>query len=242
MTSGRATIRAIIRSGVALFDDWLTGVRDDGTHLITGGPGTGKSTIALHFADAAIRRGERVAMLVGGRADDIRAHARYIGLNLRTPLEDGRLLLLRYRPDFAQRAAHAASIEEVVGDFERLVVSQRPARIVIDTFAPFVAHTAASQAMTALVGLLDRAAACSLLTFAEDVGSSYDRSLEPLLQSAAAVVRLVRDGESEVRRAELVNIRYRAPASLTRRFVIREEAGLVAEQPPRVERLALRMP
>src|SRR5262249_25009424 len=132
------SVRDIIRSGVSLLDDWLTGVRDAGTHLLTGGPGIGKSSLALHFADAGLRGGEPVAMLVHSRAHDVKSRARFLGIDLETPLRHGRLLLLRYRSGFVAGATRTASSEQVIADLDRLIAPHRPARIVIDTFSPFV--------------------------------------------------------------------------------------------------------
>src|SRR5262245_61137538 len=158
--------REILRSGVALLDDWLAGVRDGGVHLLTGGPGSGKSTLALLFADAGLRGGESVALLVHSRADDVKAHARHLGIDLKTPLRRGRLLLLRYRSDFVHAATHAVSSEQVVADLDRIITAHRPTRIVIDTFSPFVALAPpVAPAVAALTELLERTGATSFLTF-----------------------------------------------------------------------------
>jgi circadian clock protein KaiC len=237
-----SAISGIIPSGIALLDDWIDGVRDDGVHLLTGGSGSGKSTIALQFADAALRRGEPVAMLVNARVDDVKSHARYLGLNLVPPLRDGRLLLLRYRPDFVHRAAHAVSSDQVVADLSRIVAPHTPARIVIDTISPFMTGPAPIRPVVVeLADWLGRIGSSTLLTFPEDLSGGYDRDLEPLVQNAAAVIRLVRE-DADVRRAELVSLRYPAPATASRRFVIREDAGIVAERTVRDERISLRMP
>ena len=243
ISSGDTTIRRIIRSGVPLFDDWLAGVREGGAHLLTGGPGSGKSSITLHFAHAGLRRGEQVAMLVHAREDDVKAHAAHLGLDLNESLRDGRLLLLRYRQGFVHTAAHVASPEQVVADLDRMITPHHPARLIIDGFSPFIAGAApAGPMIAALVAFLERSTATTLLTFPEDLRSGYDRSLEPLMQGAAAVIRLVSE-DGGIRRAELVNLRHTPPGSTTTRFIIRERVGIVAEHVVRSgERQALRMP
>jgi circadian clock protein KaiC len=235
-----SAISGIIPSGIALLDDWISGVRDVGTHVLTGGSGSGKSAIAIHFVDAALKRGEPAAMLVTARSDDVRSHARFLGVNLDPPLRDGRLLLLRYRSDFVQRATHAASSEQVVGDLASLLAPHSPARIVIDSVAPFLGRAAVAHSIAVeLAAWFDRIGSSTLLTFPEDLSAGYDRNLEPIVQAASAVIRLARE-DADVRRAELVNLRYAAPAAAIRRFVIREDAGVVAERPVRDERLTLR--
>jgi KaiC/GvpD/RAD55 family RecA-like ATPase len=240
--SESSVIPGIIPSGIALLDDWIGGVRDAGSHLLTGGSGSGKSSIALQFADAGLRKGEPVAMLVNSRVDDIKSHARFLGVNLTAPLRDGRLVLLRYRPDFVHRAQHAVSSEQVIADLARFVAPLSPSRIVIDSIAPFFNASGSVRSMAlALAEWLERIGGSSLLTFPEDLAEDYDRGLEPLVQGAAAVIRLARE-DAEIRRAELVNLRYPAPSMAIRRFVIRERMGIVAEHAIRGERLSLRAP
>ena len=211
--------------------------------MLTGGPGCGKSTIALHFADAGLRLGESVAMVVHASADHVKSHAVYLGIDLETPLRDGRLLLLRYRSDFARRTAHAVSPEQVSADLERTISPNRPSRIIIDTFSPLVtAPPPLTPVVAALAEMFERFGVTSLLTFPEDLAAGYDRSLEPLVESAAAVIRLAHDeGGGEVRRAELLSIRYPAPPAATRSFVIRQGVGIVAEHTVRPDRLTLRV-
>ena len=236
-----SSAREMTRSGVALFDDWLGGLRDGGVHLLTGGPGSGKSSLAFHLADAGCRNGERVVMLVHARTDDVKAHARWLGIDLDTSLDKGDLLLLRYRADFMKAVAHTVCPDDIVTDLERLIAPHRPTRIVIDTFSPFLlAPPPVASVVAALVELLRRTGATSLLTFPEDVESGYDRSLEPLISEAAAVIRLVRE-DNDVRRAELLNIRYPAPESMTARFVIRQHTGSAVQHSLRLERPALRV-
>jgi hypothetical protein len=128
-----------------------------------------------------------------------------------------------------------------VADLERIISACRPSRIIIDTFSPFVTTPPpVAPVVAALVHMLDRFDVTSLLTFPEDLAAGYDRSLEPLVESAAAVIRLAHD-EGDVRRAELLSIRYPAPSAATRSFVIRHGVGIVAEHIVRADRLTLRV-
>jgi KaiC/GvpD/RAD55 family RecA-like ATPase len=226
---------------MALLDNWLGGMRDGAVHLFTGGTGSGKSTVALHFAEAGLRRGEVVAMLVHARERDVRAHAQYLGIDLATPLREERLLLFRYHSEFAKRLKHAPSPGDVMADLERVVLLRRPARVIVDTITPFVSGAPpAGPMVAALADLLQRDGGRALLTFPEDVADGYDRSLEPLLQSAAAVIRLVRE-DADVRRAELVSARYASPVATAARFLIRAGVGIATEHAVGDERPTLRM-
>jgi KaiC/GvpD/RAD55 family RecA-like ATPase len=225
-----------------LLDDWLGGMQDGAMHLFTGGTGSGKSTVALHFADAGLRRQETVVMLVRERVRGATLrHANFLGIDLGAPLRDARLLLFRYHSEFTKRLAQTASPIQAIAELERIALTRRPARVIIDTIAPFVCGAApVGQMAIALAELLERSEASVLLTFPEDLGNEYDRNLEPLVQSAAAVIRLARE-DGNVRRAELMNLRYSASPAGAVRFVIRPGAGIVTEHAVGVERPMLRM-
>jgi KaiC/GvpD/RAD55 family RecA-like ATPase len=235
-------ISGIIPSGVAFVDDWLAGVREGGAHLLTGGPGAGKSTLALHFADCALERGQRVAMLVTARAAHLRAHAAYLGIDLDAPLRDGRLLLLRYRPDLVHRMTHAASPMEVIAELATLLEQHAPSRVVVDGVGPLIPRAASpAAAAAAFAAALGQSPATSLLTFSEDLTDGYDRGIEPIVQACSFIVHLTAEGGG-VRRADLVNLRYPAPLANSARFVIRPGIGIVGDHAVRGDRVSLRIP
>ncbi len=169
---------------------WLVPGR---THVLVGGAGSGKTELCLRFIAAGLAAGERAAMLIASRGADVKAHASRLGLDLNDALRNDQLLLLRYRSDFAERLSQSATARAVVSDFERLVAPARPTRIVIDSFAPLLGDTpSGSTVIAALAAFLDRSGVTSLLTYPEDVSAGYDRRLEPLMQSAAAILRVDR--------------------------------------------------
>ena len=84
-----------VTSGIAGLDELLGGGLERGTStLVTGAPGTGKSTIAAAFAAAAAQRGENAAMyLFDESAATLRKRMHGLGIDL-APLEhSGRLHL-----------------------------------------------------------------------------------------------------------------------------------------------------
>lgn len=102
-----------VTSGIVGLDELLGGGLERGTStLVTGAPGTGKSTIAAAFAAAAAQRGENAAMyLFDESASTLRKRMQGLGIDL-APLErSGRLLLHPIDPaelspgEFANHAA-----------------------------------------------------------------------------------------------------------------------------------------
>jgi KaiC/GvpD/RAD55 family RecA-like ATPase len=186
-------------------------------HVLVGGPGTGKTALCLRFLTAGLAAGEHAAMLVMARGADVKAHAQRIGLELDGALRFERLMLLRYRPDFGERRARAASPIQAIEELERLLSSVQPSRIVIDSFAPLLGdEPGSSHAIAALAAYLERSGATSLLTYPEDVSNGYDRRLEPVMQSAAAILRLERRTHDDTIQLHALNTRAESRAVVGR--------------------------
>ena len=193
-------------------DDAVDNTQSGCTYVLTGGAGSGKTECALRFAEAGLRKAECVAMVVHATGAELSAQADYLGIDLDRPVSEGRLLILRYRSDFARRLAHSGAAEEPLQDLRRLLLQHRPHRIVIDTFAPILEDGSASPVAAESLGELLALSRCTaLLTYSSELGASYDRRLEPLLQRTAGVFRLVRDDRGAPR-LEIVTLRDRSTA------------------------------
>jgi KaiC/GvpD/RAD55 family RecA-like ATPase len=198
-------------------DDAVGRIRSRRTYLLTGGAGSGKTECALRFVEAGLLAGERVVMLGHTPAPELSAHTAHLGIDLRRPVAEGRLLLLRYRSDLPWRVAHLASAEDVIADLRRQILAHRSQRVVIDTVSPLLDDASPSAVPAALIAdLLAASQSTALLTYPTDLADDYDRRLEPLLQGAAGVLRLTRTDDRGVR-AEIVSLRHPStelPASL----------------------------
>src|SRR3954467_13512012 len=162
-------------------------------HVLVGGPGTGKTTCCLRFLAKGLALGEPAAMLMTSRGAHTKAHARHLGFAFDDALRSEQLVMLRYPLDFAERLSRSMTPRDTVDELERLLSAARPTRIVIDSFAPLLGDEAGGgRAIAALAAYLERSGATSLLTYPEDVSNGYDRRLEPIMQSAAAILRLER--------------------------------------------------
>jgi circadian clock protein KaiC len=89
-----------LSSGVAALDSLLGGGIERGTStLLTGAPGTGKSTIAAQFAVAAARRGERAALyLFDESAATLVKRMTSLGIDVEPLVASGRLSLQQIDP------------------------------------------------------------------------------------------------------------------------------------------------
>jgi circadian clock protein KaiC len=87
-------------SGLERLDVLLGGGLEEGTStIITGAPGTGKSSLAAQFVAAALARGEHAAMFIFEESTNLLLNrTREINIDLATPLEEGRLIIQQIDP------------------------------------------------------------------------------------------------------------------------------------------------
>ena len=118
-----------IPSGVARLDAMLGGVGyyRGSSVLISGTAGTGKSSLAAHFVDAACRRGERALYFAFEESpSQIIRNMRSIGLNLEPWVKKGLLVFQATRPSFAGLEMQLTMMHKTVNTFKPRVVVVDP--------------------------------------------------------------------------------------------------------------------
>lgn len=241
-----------IPSGIPPLDARVGGAMFGRLNVLSGGPGTGKTTACLQFAGEGLRRGESVAMLTSDRLSDLRSHAAWLGADLVTPLREGRLTLLRYRRQFAALLQHAVSPEQMLDDLRRLCLAAHPTRIVVDTVAPFLTSALHSDTtLDALAALFEEAEATTLFTYTGDLSSGrgvgYDYRLEPLVERAAGIFHLTRriaaadvghDPHAPTREFQVLRVRQPVLSGEPASFDIEAGRGITLVEPRPVRRVS----
>ena len=225
------------QTGVATLHDLLGGALPGRIHLLTGGPGSGKTSACLHFLRAGMLRGERTVLVTLDRPSDLQSHARLLGHDLRASVRDGRLTVLRYDARFTARIAAAASPATIVAELQQLLTladlrqmlpGQAPLRIAVDPISPFLAEGVATGAAVAtLVDWLEETNATALLTWNGDPSARSDRRVERLVERAAVLLDFQRRG-SGLFRADVVRARHAMANTPPIDFEIRPGFGLAA--------------
>jgi circadian clock protein KaiC len=124
-THKRRNSRGVMLSEVPQLDALLGGGLDRGTSCLLLGPaGTGKSTIALQFAVAAARRGEKVLMCIfEENLDTMMARAASVGMSLEGHVASGAIMVLEIDPAELSPGEFAHCVlENVTKNEARLVV------------------------------------------------------------------------------------------------------------------------
>jgi circadian clock protein KaiC len=118
-----------VSSGVARLDAMLggKGYYRGSSVMISGTAGTGKSSLAAHFADAACRRGDRVLYFAFEESpDQIIRNMLSIGIDLQQWVSNGLLQILSERASFAGLEAHLAMQHKLIAIFKPQVVILDP--------------------------------------------------------------------------------------------------------------------
>lgn len=217
----------LIQSGIAPIDSQLDGLMPGRTYVLSGAPGTGKSVAALQFLMAAIKAGQRAAILTQDDPQDLLSQGEFLNVDIAGEVEAGRLVLLRFTLDFARRFARATSPEVAFNELRTLLAPEEPTRFVIDSVVPFIdAGGSSDNSAIAMLQLLDELGATSLVTYPGDLAGVYDRRLDPLIQRAAAIFHLSADRLRQ-RHIEIRKVRYRVPSVAPITYRIEPGEGLV---------------
>lgn len=117
--------------------------------LVTGTAGTGKSSLAAHFVDAACRRGERCLYFAFEESrNQIIRNMRSIGIDLEQWVNKGLLEFRNSRPTLYGLEMHLVSMHKAIESFN-------PAIVVIDPISNLVAAASEMEVKSMLSRLID---------------------------------------------------------------------------------------
>ena len=125
------------------------GVYRGSSVLVSGAPGTGKSTVAIAFAAAACRRKQRALLFCYEEsASQVIRNMRSVGIDLAPWIESGRLQILATRPTLQGLEQHLVEMHKAVVDF-------RPSLVVVDPISNLSVSSMDSALKTTLMRLVD---------------------------------------------------------------------------------------
>ena len=140
-----------VSSGNARLDHMLggKGFYRGSSILVSGTAGTGKSTIAAHFVNAACRRGERALFFAFEESQDqIIRNMRSIGIDLEPYVKRGLLVFKNARPSNFGLEVHLALIHKAISEY-------KPAVVVVDPISNFLAVGDAGETKSMVTRLID---------------------------------------------------------------------------------------
>jgi len=140
-----------VSTGIKRLDTMLNGrgFYRGSSILVSGTAGTGKSTIAAHFVEAACLRGERALIFAFEESQDqIIRNMRSIGIDLERHVRKGLLKFSNARPSSWGLEIHLALIHKTITEFD-------PAVVVVDPITNFLAVGDRPETKSMLTRLID---------------------------------------------------------------------------------------
>lgn len=160
--------------------------------LISGTAGTGKTTLAAHFVNAACARGERCAYFsFEESADQVVRNMRSVGVDLQRWIDQGLLLFHAARPTSFGLEMHLVKLHKLMIEFN-------PAIVVIDPITAMLQSGTPAETRTMLLRLIDflkEQQITALMTTLTRAGDALELS-EVEISSLVDTWLLVRDLES----------------------------------------------
>ncbi|MDD5266055.1 MAG: circadian clock protein KaiC [Methylococcales bacterium] len=193
-----------ISTGVAKLDAMLGGhgYYRGGSLLLSGTAGSGKTSLAAHFLDAACRRGERCLFFAFEESpDQIMRNMRSIGLDLRQWLDKGLLRFHASRPSTFGLEMHLTAIHRATEQFQAQVVVFDP----ISSFESAGSFPEARAMLMRLVDFLKSRQITSLFTSLTSGGNPSEQS-EVGISSLIDTWLLLRNLEQSGERTRLLYI------------------------------------
>lgn len=140
-----------ISSGVPGLDEMLSGkgYYRGSSVLVTGTAGTGKTSIAAHFVDAACRRGETAIYFAFEESPShLMRNMRSIGIDLQPWVKKGLLLISATRPSMYGLEMHLLQMHKMLRD-------SRPSVVVVDPISSLLSAGPKSDVRVMLLRLVD---------------------------------------------------------------------------------------
>ena len=158
-----------ITAGFERLDAMLGGgVFRGSSTLITGAPGTSKTTLSGKFAEAACRRGERTLFVsYDEAADQIVRNLSSVGIQLKTHLKSGLLRMYSARTE-------AIGAEEQLGKLSALIREHRPRCMVIDPLTAIAKAGSLSAARTVATRLINMVKEAGISVFVTALSGTED--------------------------------------------------------------------
>jgi circadian clock protein KaiC len=140
-----------VGTGIGALDTMLggKGYYRGSSILVSGTAGTGKTSIASHFADSVCNGGERTLFVAFEESPrQIVRNSKSIGINLDQWIEKGLLNFHAIRPSQYGLESHLSTIHKAIDEF-------KPAAVVIDPISSFLPQGSTSEVKEMLLRLID---------------------------------------------------------------------------------------
>jgi circadian clock protein KaiC len=222
--------RDVVSTGIPKLDSMLggEGYYRGGSLLVSGTAGTGKSSIAAHFADAACRRGEQCIYFAFEESPgQIVRNMHSIGIDLGNLVEKDLLHFAAFRPCAFGLEVHLSTMLKRIDEI-------KPRIVIVDPVSSFVAAGTDNDAKSMLMRMIDLLKArqiTALMTSLTGGGHSAEQSefgISSLIDSWVMLRNLEQAGE-RTRTLSIIKSRGMKHSNQARELVLSDHGVDLAE-------------
>jgi circadian clock protein KaiC len=199
--------------------------------LVSGGAGTGKSTLAAHFVNGACKRGERALYFAFEESpQQIIRNMRSVGIDLEPHIDRRRLVIHAERPTFWGLEMHLLQMTKLVNQF-------KPHVVVMDPITNLIAvglQADVKSMLTRFTDFLKAEQITSLFTSlaAPDPGLEQSQVGISSLMDTWIIVRDIEAQGKRNRSLSIIKSRGMNHSNESREFRLTEKGFLLEEVPP----------
>jgi KaiC/GvpD/RAD55 family RecA-like ATPase len=220
-----------VSTGVEAFDVRLGGLSPRRYYVLSGAPGSGKTSAALQFLGAGVEAGETAGILTQDDPADLITQAEFLGYDFQTAAERDALLLFRYRLDFQRHFSRAADPGMVFEELKGLLWERVPDRFVIDSVLPLLeGGLAADEGIDAFARFLEEIPCTTYITVPGDLSETFYRRMYSRITTGAAGIFHFEPVTGAARQMTVRKLRQGMAPTEPIRFMIRPGAGIVEDQ------------
>ena len=145
-----------ILSGIDVIDQSWGGLYRGGSYLVYGRAATGRGLMTMMFTQTGALLEEQSLFISPDRPKDLMIQAASMGFNLRHAYESGLVKLMRIPPMLNLQEVGDEGVAKALNDLVSIIRQNRPNRLVINDFMPFVQFRSFDRFRAAFVQMLEQ--------------------------------------------------------------------------------------
>ncbi len=188
--------------GLKSFDDFYGGTYSGRVTAISGPSKTGKTAMAIQFANTGLKLGENVLLLSAVASSDLAILAESLGMPVDVHVESGALTILEYSDYIPGRDAEENIMlpPECFSHLQAVIEKNAINRVAIDTIVPWIAFPGKrhlAEHIFSFVRAFERLGVTSLFTIPKPASPAAQRMLKYIFDNVPVGANLSKDAEGQ---------------------------------------------